>query len=31
MKVFFAAVGLMVGVFALLFLVRVALERIRWA
>jgi hypothetical protein len=31
MKVFFAAMGLMVGVFALLLLMRVALERIRWA
>ena len=27
----FAAVGLTVGVFALLLLMRVALERIRWA
>jgi hypothetical protein len=31
MKVFFVAVGLIVGVFALLLLVRIALERIRWA
>jgi hypothetical protein len=31
MKVFFAAIGLMVGVFALVLLVRVVLERIRWA